>query len=546
MGFKNPFKADDNGAASRGEYELVDNGGPSNRKVEGEEEILTEAEKQSLRKVADDLPWSTFLVAIVELCERFTYYGLSGPFQNYISNSYHDPSGLPGALGLNQHGATALTNFFQFWCYLTPIMGAVLADQYLGKYWTIFYFSIVYVVGIAVLFFTSLPASIEGGMALPGLVVAMVVIGLGTGGIKANVSPLIAEQYRNTKAFVRTLKTGEKVLVDPAVTVQRIYMIFYMCINFGSLSSLITTTMELHVGFWAAYGLCLATFIVGFVTLVAGKKKYVLKPPKGSVLPHAARICWIGSKKRNLDAAKPEYMDKAEVPWDSTFVEEVRQALVACKVFLFYPVYWCVYGQMLNNFISQAGQMELHGIPNDIMANIDPITIIIFIPLVDTFLYPLLRRHNLPFPPIARITAGFLLAALAMLYTAYVQVTIYASPPCYSHPRACPAALLPSSNSYTPNKVHIALQSPAYFLMGLSEIFASVTGLELAFTRAPESMKSLVMSVFLLTTAGGAVLGAGVSPFAKDPGVVGLYLGLGAVCAVVGGVFWGSSLSANS
>lgn len=274
---------------------------------------------------------------LLTFCPSSVLDGLSGPFQNYIANSYNDPNGLPGALRLNQHGATALTNFFQFWCYVTPIMGAVIADQYLGKYWTIFYFSIVYVVGVAVLFVTSLPASIEAGWALPGLIIAMVVIGLGTGGIKANVSPLIAEQYRNTKSFVKTLKTGERVLVDPAVTVQRIYMIFYLCINFGSLSSLITTTMELHVGFWAAYGLCLVMFVVGFVTLVAGKKKYVLKPPKGSVLPHAARILWIGLKKRNLDAAKPEYMEdltgrKAEIPWDSTFVEEVRRALVACKV----------------------------------------------------------------------------------------------------------------------------------------------------------------------------------------------------------------------
>lgn len=73
----------------------------------------TEHELQTLRKVADKLPWSAFLVAVVELCERFTYYGLSGPFQNYISNSYHDANGLPGAIGMNQQGATGLTNFFQ-------------------------------------------------------------------------------------------------------------------------------------------------------------------------------------------------------------------------------------------------------------------------------------------------------------------------------------------------------------------------------------------------------------------------------------------------
>ncbi|TKA44241.1 hypothetical protein B0A49_13042, partial [Cryomyces minteri] len=64
--------------------------------LDGEEP--TEEEKHTLRKVSDKLPWSAFLVAIVELCERFAYYGLSGPFQNYISNSYNDPNGLPGAI----------------------------------------------------------------------------------------------------------------------------------------------------------------------------------------------------------------------------------------------------------------------------------------------------------------------------------------------------------------------------------------------------------------------------------------------------------------
>jgi POT family proton-dependent oligopeptide transporter len=58
----------------------------------------TDEDRASLRRVADALPWSAFLVALVEMCERFTYYGLSGPFQNYISNRYDDPAN-PGALG---------------------------------------------------------------------------------------------------------------------------------------------------------------------------------------------------------------------------------------------------------------------------------------------------------------------------------------------------------------------------------------------------------------------------------------------------------------
>ena len=47
----------------------------------------TEQERKTLRKVADSLPWAAFLVAMIELCERFTYYGLSGPFQKYVHST---------------------------------------------------------------------------------------------------------------------------------------------------------------------------------------------------------------------------------------------------------------------------------------------------------------------------------------------------------------------------------------------------------------------------------------------------------------------------
>ena len=126
--------------------------------------------------------------------------------------------------------------------------------------------------------------------------------------------------------------------------------------------------------------------------------------------------------------------------------------------------------------------MQLHGIPNDIMQNIDPLTVIIFIPIMDRLIYPMLRRVGIKFKPITRITMGFIFGSMAMAYAAIVQHLIYKSPPCYNMPSNCDSG----------NQVHVAVQTPAYLLIGLSEIFASITGLEYAFTKAPPSMKSFV------------------------------------------------------
>ncbi|KAI9790409.1 MAG: peptide transporter ptr2 [Candelina submexicana] len=499
----------------------------------------TDEEKATLRHVGDKLPWSTFLVAIVELCERFAYYGLSGPFQNYIQKPYGKGS-TPGALGLGQSSATGLGNFFQFWCYVTPILGAVVADQFLGKYNTILYFSLIYITGLVILFTTALPVSIVNGHAFGGLISSMILIGIGTGGIKSNVGPLIAEQYRGTKQTIKTLKSGERVIVDPAITIQRIYMIFYLCVNIGSLSAIATTELELHVGFWAAYLLPFLVFCVGFCVLLGGKKFYIVRPPRGSVITHAFKAMWIALlNKGKMDAAKPSYQDeygrKYTTPWNDHFIDELKRGLVACKVFIFFPIYWVVYTQMLNNFISQAGQMELHGIPNDIMQNIDPLTIVIFIPIMDRLIYPLLRRWKITFKPITRITMGFFVGSLAMAYAAIVQHLIYQRGPCYEAPLACDAA---GPHGAIPNSIHVAVQTPAYLFIGLSEIFASITGLEYAYTKAPPSMKSFVMAIFLLTSAGGSALGIALSPTAKDPKLLWMYTGLGIASFIAGISFW--------
>ncbi|KAF2736613.1 di/tri peptide transporter 2 [Polyplosphaeria fusca] len=519
---------------------------PSDRDVGVEQDtdefggtLPTLEERKTLRHVGEPLPKAAFLVAIVELCERFTYYGASGLFQNYIQRP-RDGSKGRGALGMGHAGATGLSTFFQFWCYVTPIFGAIIADQYLGKYNTILIFCVVYMVGLVILTTTSIPQALDNGAGLGGFVTAIVVIGIGTGGIKSNVAPLIADQYRRRQMAIGVdKKTGERIIIDPAITIQRIYMVFYFCINVGCLALLPTPYMELYVDFWPAYLLCLGVFCIGTVVLVLGRKVYIVRPPQGSVIVDAFRVIGMMITGRNMNAPKPSYqaaMGKtATLRWDDHFVDEVKRSLMACKVFTFYPIYWVVYGQFSNNFISQAGQMAGHGIPNDLMQNFDPIAIIVFLPILDRLIYPALRKAKIPFPPINRIVTGFWFASLAMVYAAVIQYYIYKAGPCYNQP-LCAASEV--NGVAQGNNIHIAAQTGAYMLIGISETFASVTGLEYAYTKAPPNMKSFVQSMFLLTNAFGSAISEGLNPVLYDPAIQWMYVGLAVSSFVAGCLIW--------
>jgi POT family proton-dependent oligopeptide transporter len=109
------------------------------------EDFPTEEEFATLRRVGEKIPVKVFTIAFVELVERFSYYGCVQVFTNFIQQANPgtatgkalDPSAAdaqPGALGMGQRASTGLTTFNQFWNYVTPLVGAWIADTYLGQY----------------------------------------------------------------------------------------------------------------------------------------------------------------------------------------------------------------------------------------------------------------------------------------------------------------------------------------------------------------------------------------------------------------------------
>ena len=76
---------------------------------------------------------------------------------------------LVQVLGFGEDDATILYHAFNFLCYFTPLIGAILADSFLGKFKTIFYLATIYAIGEVILTIGSIGNTENGNDGIKGL-----------------------------------------------------------------------------------------------------------------------------------------------------------------------------------------------------------------------------------------------------------------------------------------------------------------------------------------------------------------------------------------
>lgn len=114
----------------------------------------------------------------------------------------------------------------------------------------------------------------------------------------------------------------------------------------------------------------MVVFIGAIAVLLIGRNRYIRKPPSGSLLVRAARVTvsaiqirWRLGKQSDrshlLDYAKEVSPTIDAETSHNRFVDDLKQAFNACRVFAFYPFYWISYNQLSNNMVSQAAQMNV-------------------------------------------------------------------------------------------------------------------------------------------------------------------------------------------
>lgn len=205
-----------------------------------------------------------------EGAERFSFYGMRQILYIYLTSLFigfaAESTVAPDALTQAKVHATQITHLFNAGVYLFPMIGAILADRLLGKYRVIFWVSLVYCAGQAALAFGGSAGS-AGNLSLAQTAVfaGLILISLGSGGIKPCVSANVGDQFTTRNAHLVT----------------RIFQIFYFIINFGSFfATLLTPWLFKHYGPKWAFGVPGVLMALATAVFWLGRRKFVRVPPK--------------------------------------------------------------------------------------------------------------------------------------------------------------------------------------------------------------------------------------------------------------------------
>lgn len=368
---------------------------------------------------------------------------------------------------------------------------------------------------------------------------------------KPNIAPTLLDQIKDTVPTTKVLPSGEKVIVDPEATTERVMLWFYLLINVGGFMGVPTLYIEKYIGWWISFLIPLILYLPLPLLLWYLKDKLILHPATGSNLGDITRVVSISFSRGGLkrlfkkdqsffDPAKPSVIAQSsspfEVPWNDEFVDDVRRTFQATGIFAFFPL------QNINDLgLGQAANtatnmLTTNGVPNDVISNFNSLAIIVFAVILNYGLYPVFRKWNIHYGPIARMTTGFILAAASGAGYALIVWKGYQASPCGN--RATSLDCVDADGNQLVSDISIWWMAIPYGLGGISELFVNVPAYGIAYARAPHNMRSLVSALNLFTQAIAYAIGLAAAAVVKDPYLTWDFAGPCIILLVVTPIFY--------
>lgn len=364
--------------------------------------VPTDEERATLRRVAGKMPMTAYLLCAVEFAERASYYGCFQVYKNFIRAPL-PPDGpgtgatspgseyTAGALGQGSVVATAMTEAFKFMAYALPIFFGWLADTKYGRFRMICQGVAICGVAHIIMIISALPSVLQSGKAIGPFALSLYMLAIGAAQFKPNISPTVMDQSPHKIEHVITdPKTGEKVIVDPEQSINKVMLWFYLLINIGACFGIPTTYLAKLVGYWAAYLIPTILYFLLPPLLWYLNPRLVKQPAGGSDLGNVFKVLGdifahgglakIG-RKGFWDTGKPSVRHAAgstkEYAYDDTFIDDVRRTFQACGIFLFTPIFMINDGGLGAAANALTAGMQTNGLPNDLLDNLNSVSIVI-------------------------------------------------------------------------------------------------------------------------------------------------------------------------
>jgi len=468
---------------------------------------------------------------ICDLFERFGYYSMFG---SQIVTFFTRELGLSSLL------ATQLQSTFQSILYFVPLIGAYMADSFLGRYKTLLISFIIYIAGGAVV---TLGAWLENAIIF--FIAFFGLVTLGSGGVKPNLIVLGGDQFDEEIPKQNAQKSsyfaGFYWCTNVAATVAFMLMAGIALNGMGAIPQ--------EMGFIFTFAVGTISLVLATASFLVGTPRYYLARPQGSALPLFFRItgsgCATFAGKAIVAASffmilgviitivgffvpSPYITYIAggfigagyflliifgrSAEWvtrgcegkghDPQAIDDAKQVYRMMPYVAFVVPFWAVYNQMNTNFPIQGCQMyeEVFGIiiASPQMSTWNTIGVLAGVPIADRIIYPLMSKCGIRPTPLKRVGIGFATCVAAMVCAGFLEIARKASG---ESDRVSSCGTVMQSN------LNLQWQAILYILVGLAEVFTAITYYDLFYSEVPMSMRSVCQAINMLTTSIGTMFG---------------------------------------
>ncbi|XP_003909798.1 solute carrier family 15 member 3 isoform X2 [Papio anubis] len=484
-------------------------------------------------------------VLLVEMLERAAFFGITANLVLYLNSTNFNWAG-------EQASRAALV--FLGASYLLAPVGGWLADVYLGRYRAVALSLLLYLAASGLLPATAFPdgrSSFCGEMpasplgpacpspdcpraspspyCAPVLYAGLLLIALAASSVRSNLTSFGADQV---------MDLGRDAT-------RRFFNWFYWSINLGAvLSLLVVAFIQQNISFLLGYSIPVGCVGLAFFIFLFATPVFITKPPMGSqvssMLKLALQNCcpqlWQRHLARDRQGARLLPDQRSPQP-GASLQEDIANFQVLVKIL---PVmvtlvpYWMVYFQMQSTYVLQG--LHLH-IPNIFPANpsnismalraqgssytipeawlllANVVVVLILVPLKDRLIDPLLLRCKLLPSALQKMALGMLFGFTSVIVAGVLEMERLH----YIHHNQTVSQEI-GEVLYNAAPLSIWWQIPQYLLIGISEIFASIPGLEFAYSEAPRSMQGAIMGIFFCLSGVGSLLGSSLVALLSLPG----------------------------